>query len=63
MVGTKGDDMDAGTLLFLLFLLPCALMVVMMLRGHGHGGHSSHAAPDGGADCCADGKTRRDGPS
>lgn len=40
--------MDA--LVPLLFLLPCLLMVVMMLRGHdhGHGGPVAHAA--GGAD-------------
>lgn len=29
--------MDAGTLLLLLFLLPCVLMLVLMVRGHGHG--------------------------
>ena len=34
----------------LVFLLPCLLMVLMMLRGHdhGHGGHVAQAA--GGAD-------------
>lgn len=31
--------MDASALVFLLFLIPCVLMVVLMLRGHGHGGN------------------------
>ena len=53
--------MDAGTLLLLLFLLPCALMVVMMLRGHGHG-HGGHGAPvardaQPGESCCDESKT------
>jgi hypothetical protein len=29
--------MDTGALLVLLLLIPCALMVVIMLRGHRHG--------------------------
>ena len=41
--------MDASALFFLLFLVPCLLMVGMMLRGHGHGGHS-HGGVGGGHD-------------
>lgn len=29
--------MDVSALFPLLFLLPCALMMVWMMRGHGHG--------------------------
>jgi hypothetical protein len=36
---TKGAPVDASALVFLLFLIPCVLMVVLMLRGRGHGGH------------------------
>lgn len=47
--------MDASALLALLFLIPCALMVVLMLRGHGHahGSHQAHSRND----------TEREGPA
>ena len=35
--------MELGVLLPLLFLVPCALMMIFMMRGHGHGGHGTQA--------------------
>ena len=36
-------DVTASTIFLLLLVLACPLMVVLMMRGHGHGrGHSGH---------------------
>lgn len=39
--------MELGTLLFLLLILACPLMMVWMMRGHGHSGHAAHGAGRG----------------
>lgn len=35
--------MELGVLFPLLFLVPCAVMMFFMMRGHGHGGHGAQA--------------------
>ena len=35
--------MEVAVLVPLLFLVPCALMMILMMRGHGHGGHGTQA--------------------
>lgn len=45
--------------LFFLLILACPLMMLFMMRGHGHGGHGAHAGHEPAADSLEDLKRRR----
>ena len=47
------------TALFFLLILACPLMMMFMMRGHGHGGHSANAGDEPTTDSLDDLKRRR----
>lgn len=47
------------TSLFFLLILACPLMMMFMMRGHGHGGHSADVGDEPTTDSLADLKRRR----
>ena len=53
--------MNYGNLFFLLLILACPLMMIWMMRGHGHGGHGAGGQQGGG--CGHGGHSKSDEPS